>query len=168
MIRISYSKLVCVLFKSWDSSKEWNIEMMDEEDIQALAVGNKWLAVATTFRFLRLFTLSGVQREILRLPGPVVCLNALDDLLYIVYHSSMGLPGEQNLSFAIYQIAIGCTVLVSAQPLPLTPKSTLKWIGFSDQFNPCALDSEGILSLFVSSSGLWKPICYVDAQVIKS
>lgn len=140
--------------------------MMDEEDIQAVAVGNKWVAAATTHRFLRIFTLSGVQREILRLPGPAVCLNALDDLLYIVYHSAMGLPGEQNLSFAIYQIGIGCTVLVSAQPLPLTPKSTLKWIGFSDQFNPCALDSEGILSLFVSSSGLWKPICCVDAQVM--
>lgn len=139
--------------------------MMEEEDIQTIAVGNKWLAAATSFRFLRIYTLSGVQREILRLPGPVVCLSAMDDLLLIVYHSAMGVPGEQNLSFAVYQIAIGCTVLVSAQPLPLSPKSTLKWVGFSDQFNPCSVDSEGILSLFVSSSGLWKPICCVDARV---
>lgn len=76
-----------------------------------------------------------------------------------------GLPDEQNLCFAVYQITYEVRVLVAAQPVPLMPKSTLKWIGFSDQLNPCILDSDGALKLFSSTSGLWKPICFVDGQV---
>lgn len=84
------SKLVCKLFNSWDSSKEWNTEMPGNESIEALAVGLKWLAVATNQRFLRLFSLSGVQREILCLRGPILSMNASGDLLFVVYHSAMG------------------------------------------------------------------------------
>lgn len=84
------SKLVCRLFNSWDNFKEWNTEMPEDENIEAIAVGAKWVAVATSLRYLRLFTLSGVQRDILCLRGPVVCMNVSGDLLFVVYHSSMG------------------------------------------------------------------------------
>jgi chromosome transmission fidelity protein 4 len=86
----STSKLVCRVFKSWDSTKEWNIEMPPNENIDAIAVGLKWIAAVTSLRLLRLFSLSGVQREIICLSGPVVSINAFEDLLIVVYHSATG------------------------------------------------------------------------------
>lgn len=86
----STSKLVCRIFKSWDSTKEWNVEMPSNENIDAIAVGSKWIALVSSLRLLRLFSLSGVQREIICLPGPIVCVNASEDLLMVVYHSAAG------------------------------------------------------------------------------
>jgi chromosome transmission fidelity protein 4 len=56
------------------------------DDICGLAVTADWIAVATSLRFLRLFTLSGVQREILSIPGPIVAINALRNRLVVVHH----------------------------------------------------------------------------------
>lgn len=48
--------------------------------------------------------------------------------------------------------------------IPLTPKSTLRWIGFSDYGSLCFLDSTGTLQLLIKS--YWSPLCYVDSAVI--
>lgn len=50
--------------------------------------------------------------------------------------------------------------------IPLTPKSTLRWIGFSDYGSLCVLDSVGTLQILLNS--YWSPICYVDNAVINN
>ncbi len=57
---------------------------------QTCCLGEGWVAVATDRRMLRLFTLGGIQREIISLPGPVVAMAGHLNQLLVAYHSGMG------------------------------------------------------------------------------
>ncbi|PSN43420.1 WD repeat and HMG-box DNA-binding protein 1 [Blattella germanica] len=158
------SKMVCVLLNSWDGSKEWNVDLPEGEEALAVAAGQGWVAVATDTRSLRLFTVAGTQREAASLPGPVVCLAGHKNRLLAVYHDGMGLPGDQRLSFAIFSVGLGqLQALTTFQPVAMTPKSTLKWAGFSDEGTPFTFDSSGMLRLF-SRKGYWMPVCDTQSQ----
>lgn len=58
--------------------------------LQAVASGDGWLAAATSERHIRLFTIGGVQKEILSLPGPVVAMAGHTNQLLVVYHTGLG------------------------------------------------------------------------------
>lgn len=85
-----HSKLAVQHFSAWGGSKEWHVDMPSEEEILALCIGVGWLAVATDRRNLRIFSTSGIQRDVLSIPGPVVCLAAFEEQLMVVFHSGMG------------------------------------------------------------------------------
>lgn len=78
--------MVCILLNPWDGKREWTVDLPDDEDICGLAVTADWVAVATSMRFLRLFALSGTQREILSIPGPIVAVNGSRNRLVVVHH----------------------------------------------------------------------------------
>lgn len=80
------SKLQCLHFSSWDTNKEWMVDLPKGEDVRALCLGQGWAAVATSKLMLRLFSIGGVQREVFSLPGPVVCMTGHGEQLLIVYH----------------------------------------------------------------------------------
>ena len=69
-----------------------------EFSLQAVTAGEGWVAVATSSRNVRLFTVGGVQRSAFSLPGPVVCLAAHRQRLMAVYHAGMGKLGEKLLN----------------------------------------------------------------------
>lgn len=81
-----HSKLQCLHFSSWDNSKEWMVDMNKGEDIQAVCLGQRWVACATNALLVRIFTVGGVQKEIFSLLGPVVCMAGHGEQLIIVYH----------------------------------------------------------------------------------
>lgn len=62
------------------------VDLPNGEDVKALCLGQGWAAVATDALMLRLFSIGGVQREIISLPGPVVCLAGHGEQLLIIYH----------------------------------------------------------------------------------
>lgn len=62
------------------------MDLPNDEDVKALCLGQGWAAVATDALMLRLFSIGGVQREIISLPGPVVCLAGHGEQLLIIYH----------------------------------------------------------------------------------
>ncbi|KAF7643114.1 hypothetical protein LDENG_00244900, partial [Lucifuga dentata] len=80
------SKLQCLHFSSWDSNKDWIMDLPHGEDIMALCLGQGWAAAATSALMLRLFSVGGVQREMFSLPGPVVCVAGHGEQLLVVYH----------------------------------------------------------------------------------
>lgn len=84
------SKVVCVNFASSDGHREWSTSLPVGEEALALAVGEGWLAVATSRRLVRLFSVAGLQRAPLSLPGPVVCMAGHAGKLFIAYHLAMG------------------------------------------------------------------------------
>lgn len=84
------SKLTCMHFSSWDNNKEWSVNMPKEEEIHCVVLGEGWLAVATSARYVRLFSLAGVQNEMFTIPGPVVCMAAHATQLMLIYHAAMG------------------------------------------------------------------------------
>ena len=103
-----------------------------EFSLQAVTAGEGWVAVATSSRNVRLFTVGGVQRSAFSLPGPVVCLAAHRQRLMAIYHAGMGKLGKKlnlptsllyNHSFTIsswiqYKIALICFHIVSGAAPP--------------------------------------------------
>jgi len=53
------------------------------------------VAAATDRRNLRLFTLGGLQRQVISLPGPMVALAGYGPYLLVSVHSGLPLPGDQ-------------------------------------------------------------------------
>ncbi|XP_048732901.2 WD repeat and HMG-box DNA-binding protein 1-like [Ostrea edulis] len=139
------SKLTCMHFGSWDNSKEWTIPMDDGEEIEAVTVGEDWIAVTTSDRVVRIFSLGGLQKDIFSIPGPIVCLSAHTNQLLIVYHRGMGLPGDQCLG--VHLMTVEGATQINHQPLPLSSHSTLTWIGFSAEGTPFYMDSRGIVRM---------------------
>jgi len=86
----SPSKVVCVNFASSDGHREWSTSLPAGEEALALAVGEGWLAVATSRRLLRVFSVAGLQRAVLSLPGPIVCMSGHGSKLLLSYHLAMG------------------------------------------------------------------------------
>lgn len=161
----SPSKLVCVHFGSWDNSKEWTITMPDGESILAVATGSSFVAVATDKRFLRVFTIGGVQRDILSLPGPVVCMSGHKEQLMVVFHINNPLPGEQALALKL--LDLNCNKeLIAEERVLLSEKTTLSWLGFSEEGTPVSVDSAGVVRLLSRSFGTaWSPVCITKSNM---
>lgn len=119
----------------------------------AVAITSKGPVAATSSQYLRLFSYSGLQTFIMSLPGPVVTLGAQGEWLLIVYQAggvyhgsslvysekihvpdlmwiSLLTSGEQNLAYKLYNVETKKTVRQDG--IPLSPGSTLEWVGVSE------------------------------------
>ncbi|XP_069986368.1 WD repeat and HMG-box DNA-binding protein 1 [Penaeus vannamei] len=141
------SKLAVQHFSAWGGSKEWHVDMPSEEEILALCIGVGWLAVATDRRNLRIFSTSGIQRDVLSIPGPVVCLAAFEEQLMVVFHSGMGVSGDQHMAAIVLSVNGNKHPVPLSCPLPLSPRSYLAWAGFTDEGTPAVMDSAGIIRM---------------------
>ena len=54
---------------------------------QAVALGDGWIAMATSLNMLCMFSVGGIQQNILCLPSPVVAIAAHKQKLFITYSS---------------------------------------------------------------------------------
>ncbi|XP_021117501.1 WD repeat and HMG-box DNA-binding protein 1 isoform X2 [Heterocephalus glaber] len=154
------SKLHCLHFSSWDSSKEWMVDMPQKEDVEAICLGQGWAAAATSALLLRLFTIGGVQNEVFSLPGPVVSLAGHGEQLFIVYHRGTGFDGDQCLGVQLLELGKKKRQILRGDPLPLTRRSYLTWLGFSAEGTPCYVDSEGCVRMLNRGLGnTWTPVC---------
>ena len=164
---LTSSKLLCHYFGSSDVNKEWSLDMPKKEEIMAVACGDDWLAVATDRRNLRMYSCGGMQLEIISLPGPVVALAGYKKEIIISVQIGMPLPGNQAIGIQILTVGGKRHRISNISLLPLAPKSTLSWIGFTDQGTPCAMDSAGFVRLlnFNYGSAGWQQICDTKALV---
>uniref|UniRef100_A0A3Q3BE19 WD repeat and HMG-box DNA-binding protein 1 n=1 Tax=Kryptolebias marmoratus TaxID=37003 RepID=A0A3Q3BE19_KRYMA len=154
------SKLQCLHFSSWDTNKEWMVDLPKGEDVKALCLGQGWAAVATSALMLRLFSIGGVQRQLFSLPGPVVCMSGHGEQLLVVYHRATAFDGEQALGVQLLQLSHRKKQLISGEPLPLSPRSYLSWLGFTAEGTPCYVDSDGVVRMLNRSLGnTWTPVC---------
>ncbi|XP_048164253.1 WD repeat and HMG-box DNA-binding protein 1 [Corvus hawaiiensis] len=154
------SKLHCIHFGSWDANKEWTVDMPKDEEIEAICLGQGWAACATTALLVRVFTVGGVQKEIFSLPGPVVSMAGHGEQLMIVYHRGTGFDGDQCLGVQLMELGTKKKQILHGDPLSLTRKSYLVWVGFSAEGTPCYVDSEGIVRMLNRGLGnTWIPVC---------
>ncbi|KAK9669066.1 hypothetical protein RND81_13G106900 [Saponaria officinalis] len=144
-------------FSSWANNSEWSMRFENEE-VKAVALGQGWVAAATSAHFLHIFTEGGLQRYILSLDGPVVTLAGYKDELALVTHSSQSLPSnDQMLEFKILNISNGTQPLKGR--LPLSPGSSLTWFGFSEEGQLAFYDSMGVLRVYSDQfGGSWLPL----------
>lgn len=154
------SKLHCIYFSSWDANKEWTVDMPKDEDIEAICLGQGWAACATSALLVRLFTVGGVQKEIFCLPGPVVSMAGHGEQLMVIYHRGTGFDGDQCLGVQLMELGKKKKQILHGDPLSLTKKSYLVWVGFSAEGTPCYVDSEGIVRMLNRGLGnTWIPVC---------
>uniref|UniRef100_A0A8C6J079 WD repeat and HMG-box DNA-binding protein 1 n=1 Tax=Melopsittacus undulatus TaxID=13146 RepID=A0A8C6J079_MELUD len=154
------SKLHCIHFSSWDANKEWTVDMPKDEDIEAICLGQGWAACATSALLVRVFTVGGVQKEIFSLPGPVVSMAGHGEQLMVIYHRGTGFDGDQCIGVQLMELGKKKKQILHGDPLSLTKKSYLIWVGFSAEGTPCYVDSEGIVRMLNRGLGnTWIPVC---------
>lgn len=151
----SPSRLVCITFSSGAGSKEWTSPMSDCEEIQAIAVGESFVAVATDLNYVRFFTTMGTQREVIAVPGQVVAMSGYDNKLLIAYHTS----NTCNKFNLLVVTIVGMKMISKTLEVPIQAESKLQWLGFSDTGSPIVYDSTGKLYCYIIKRGLWLPIC---------
>ncbi|KAG7392818.1 WD repeat and HMG-box DNA binding-domain containing protein 1 [Phytophthora pseudosyringae] len=166
-------------FESWASNSSWHKTLPEGEDAECVAAGREFCAVATSLQTLRIYTTSGFDYALLRLPGRVVTMTAKESLLAVVYQ---GLHGQ--MLYQLLHIQVDSSrervVLVSKGDLPMTPPprdvfashkenemmredvsnwSKLTWLGFDDRQILYAVDSFScIQALSLSTGWNWFPI----------
>jgi hypothetical protein len=143
-------------FDAWHAKNSWMIQLPDNESCLALAIGSCYCCVATDQQYLRFFTPSGVQTTIRSLPGPVVSIAGDDKLLFVVYHSAGVFQGNQSLEYMLINVQKNKVVIKNS--LPISPRSTLTFIGFSKLGFPITYDSEGVLRGLFIGEYMWTPL----------
>ncbi|KAG1663728.1 WD repeat and HMG-box DNA-binding protein 1 [Nymphon striatum] len=152
----SVSKLVCNHFSSWDNNKEWIVDLNENEEFVSICIGEDWIAGATNLRNVRLFTIGGIQRTILSVPGDILTVAGHQDVLAIIYHKSIAIAGDQNLAMALHVVGAGTQRFSLPFDVPLSQKTEISWFGLTDEGSPCLMDSSGILRLLTGKTGhLW-------------
>uniref|UniRef100_A0A7S4UEX7 WDHD1/CFT4 second beta-propeller domain-containing protein n=1 Tax=Alexandrium monilatum TaxID=311494 RepID=A0A7S4UEX7_9DINO len=136
------------------------------ETVEALVVSRHFVAAFTSpLRYLRVHTLTGVPLSVLSLSGDVVCMAASDDLLLCVTSAPGHQGPEPYLEYDLF--GVSAKERLATGGLPLSPASTLRWIGFSAEALPLALDSAGVLRalalsggtpLLAPAAGQWLPV----------
>ncbi|XP_055701937.1 WD repeat and HMG-box DNA-binding protein 1 [Phlebotomus papatasi] len=140
-------------------SREWSVSLPGCEEALALTASDKLVAVATDERLLRIFTTLGTQREVVSIPGAPVALASHSSRIIAIHHTtSTALDADQHLNAMLID-ALGLQLRSRDIRLPLSPKSRLTWIGFTDSGSPASFDSAGMLRIFQRSSNLWYPVC---------
>ncbi|KAG8040639.1 hypothetical protein G9C98_002635 [Cotesia typhae] len=155
------SKLVVISLQGWGSgNKEWSADLPEDEESVCVAAGSTFVALATSKGNLRLFLVSGVQREIIALPGPVVAMNAVGNQLVVACHKASGFK-DQFMSLLWIQVR-GSGLKSREINLPLTPGSELMWLGLSDAASPVVMDADGVIRIFHKQSNLWRVAADTD------
>ncbi|XP_012148705.2 WD repeat and HMG-box DNA-binding protein 1 [Megachile rotundata] len=158
------SKLVVIALQGWGSgNKEWSTDLPEDEEGQCIAAGDNFVALSTSRRYLRIFTVGGTQREMIGLPGPVVAMNGLKNNLVIAYHSGIGVSGDQCMNLLWIQIRRS-TLHSRTLCLPLSPSSELMWLGLSDLGSPVIMDADDIIKVYNKKSFLWKVASDMNGQ----
>jgi len=104
----------------------------------------------------------------------VISMVACEDLLFVVSEAPgpTALRLEPCLEFSLYGIAN--KEKLAKGSLPLSPGSSLRWIGFSADAQPLALDSAGVLQALVFTGGkdpllsmapgTWVPVAELEGK----
>ena len=185
-------KCSSIYYRPFDSqwnTTQWLYTLPPEETPLGVACGTSFAAVATSKQFLRLFTISGLQNDILMLPGPIVTMSGQGDFLFYVYHAEGSMPFfdfnqrrknliqqrkeiksknmyrksavTQVLTFTLLNVKQGIEIMTKT--LPLTPGSSLKWCGFTDCGLPAIMDTQGQISILRQRFG-WQWLPILNAQ----
>ncbi|XP_030855672.1 WD repeat and HMG-box DNA-binding protein 1 isoform X2 [Strongylocentrotus purpuratus] len=154
------SLLMCYHFLSWDNQKEWSTSLPKGENIKGLAIGGGWIGVGSDKRLVRLYSTSGIQREIFSLPGPIISMAAHGDKLLVAYHAGIGVPGDQCIGVKLLTVFQKKPELAFEGQLPMSPKTTLAWIGFTAEGTAVSADSGGVIQLFNRKLISWTPVAH--------
>ncbi|CAF1387099.1 unnamed protein product [Adineta steineri] len=136
-------KLYCILYQSLNSDmREWTMNIENNDKVELVSLGEDFLAVATSQRFVRVMNLSGTQQQSICLQGPIVSMSIYQNQFWIIHHSIQDSLKEQTISY-IYTDNKSTHHITGLLPLI----SKLIWMGFSDSGKCYYLEESGHLSM---------------------
>ena len=153
------SKLTCMYFCFLETDdNQWTLNMQQGEEVCAVAINNTHVVASTTKRYVRIFSLAGMQVDMFSLPGPVVTMSMHEQQLFVIYHAASGIKKSQCLSYLLLHMKKGKWTMVRNDPISISTGSSLVWAGFSIEGSPCTVDSEGEARMLNRRHGsLWTP-----------
>ncbi|KAG7206975.1 hypothetical protein KM043_000866 [Ampulex compressa] len=158
------SKIVVVVLQGWGSgNKEWSLNLPEGEEGRCIAAGDNFIAIGTSRRNLRIFMISGTQREVIALPGPVVAMNALGNYLTVAYHNGVGVSRDQHINL-FWILVRGPNLHNQILNVPLSPSSDLMWMGLTDVGSPAIMDADDVIKVYDKKSSLWRVACDMSRQ----
>lgn len=86
-----------VFFKptnEWKQLKDWHYKLDQGEYVDLIAQGTDWCAALTDQCHLRIFTQTGVQKQVLYQNSNVITMTGYENLLAIVYHGGLPIFGQ--------------------------------------------------------------------------
>lgn len=106
----------------------------------------------------------GMQREVISIPGSIVCTAGHNNQFMIAFHSAPAYD-SQNISVMLIQI-FGLNIKCKEVRLPLLDGVCLKWMGYSmDCGTPSIQDSNGFVHMYSTKSNCWFPMCNTGDHV---
>ncbi|KAI8817137.1 uncharacterized protein EV422DRAFT_542541 [Fimicolochytrium jonesii] len=149
---------------TWATKADWTVHLGETESVEAVAITGKGPVVATSTKYLRFFSYSGLQTNVVSIPGRIVTLAAQGERLMIVYHAGAAYHSDQNLAYMLYDVSSRTTI--QRAPLPLSSGTTLIWASISELGIPVTYDSSGVLrALFQHSDYAWVPV--LDSRILR-
>ena len=145
---------------------DWSREMPEDERVVGVAANRTGVCVATSRGFLRLFSLTGMQRAIVSTGGAHVCCVGRDAVFAEIAQD------ERTGAYACQCFAVDAAGVPHARgagAVPLARGTALAWAGLSDALALCVLDTRGLLQMRVesgadtsagasASAALWAPV----------
>lgn len=126
------------------SEKDWTHHMLPGEDVVSIAINRVSVIATTSLGYVRIFSISGVQRYLFSLEN-VVAVTAMTDLALLVYSGGPAFGQQQNLDFMLLNTETN--EVLQKDKVHLTTDSELNWIGFSETNQAATFDSAGVLRL---------------------
>jgi WD40 repeat protein len=150
------SRFAHLQFISATGGNPWTMKLDQDENITSVVLGQNWAAATTSRNFIRFFYLdSGKNFKTVGSPGGVIGLAAYEQYLAILHNSSMPFSGNQCQTVRVINTSTDQVVYDSQ--VVLSPKSKVKWFGFSEEGALCIQDTGKVLWSLVNDH-LWVPI----------
>ncbi|KCV70088.1 hypothetical protein H696_03550 [Fonticula alba] len=174
-------------FSSLDARSEsvsWTLSLDAGEHIEAVALGDGWVAAITSLGFIRLYTTGRLPMPVASLPvpgsfrpsvyskpgrqldsvpaishTPVAAAAGMGDRLVVTWRAA----GQVQPCWAQFVVTPGSGLAADGTPgqaLPLTPGSSLRWVGLTPEKRMATFDSQGILRILIGEPGaaIWTPV----------
>jgi len=139
------NEILALNYSSCDTTnKQFQLQIDKNERIQLLKLTKDFFVVLTQMKFIRLFSLSGIQQRIIRFQGPPITISSFQNQIFLLHHSSQGLGKDLSVCYLIIDFDDDRQY---SGLLPLTTKSKINWIGYSDNGRCYYGEKSGHLSL---------------------
>lgn len=149
----------------WETKKDWNVKMLEDESIECIASGSGWCACVTDKNWLRIFSQDGVQKQVLSQSSQIVTMVGYENLLAITYHDGLPIYDSQQIKMKI--INCGGLKMGHSDTLyqtlyegqcPVSKRSSISWMGFSEEGMLVTMDDAGVVQGFNFKIQQWIPI----------
>ncbi|CAD2219184.1 Minichromosome loss protein, Mcl1, middle region containing protein, putative [Angomonas deanei] len=155
-------------FTALGAQSEWQAYLQPEETVRCMTTGLRYLAVATN-RYLRLYSLSGVELAVLsKFPRIVTMVGTSSEKLMRSYRADFDplavcyMDGTE-LRVEVLDV-LNRSSVVPSHTLPLTEvedggSHQLQWMGWSEDGPLHTVDTAGVVRMFTQSwGGTWVPV----------